>query len=297
MEASDLRMFAAVARTGGIGRAAAELNTVQSNVTTRMRQLEAELGAPLLNRHSRGVTLTPAGRRLLPYAARIGDLMGQARRAVADDGLPRGPLILGTLESTAALRLPPLLVSYAARHPEVDLTLRTGTTAELIEAVLDQRLEGALVAGPVAHPALCEEMMFREELVIATAPDIRSLDQLGRDRDVRVIVFRAGCSYRLSLEAILARRGIVGVRRLEFGSLDAIIGCVAAGIGITMFPRAVLARAWRDGAIAIHDLPAAEAQVDTLFIRRRDGFVSSALAAFLDCARPDDALQARDAAE
>jgi DNA-binding transcriptional LysR family regulator len=114
---------------------------------------------------------------------------------------------------------------------------------------------------------------------------------------VRMIVFRAGCSYRHSLEAILVRRGIVGVRRLEFGSLDAIIGCVAAGIGITMFPRAVLARARRDGAIAIHDLPSADAQVDTLFIRRRDGFVSSALAAFLDCARPDDALRARAAAE
>jgi DNA-binding transcriptional LysR family regulator len=296
MEASDLRMFATVARTGGIGKAAAALNTVQSNVTSRMRQLEAELGAPVFDRHSRGVTLTPAGRRLLPYAAQIGDLMGQARRAVADDGQPKGPLILGTLESTAALRLPPLLVSYASRHPDVDLTLRTGTTAELIEAVLDLRLEGALVAGPVAHPALHEEVMFQEELVIATAPTVRSLDALGHGGDVRLIVFRAGCSYRHSLEAILARRGIVGLRRLEFGSLDAILGCVAAGIGITMFPRAVLARAARDGAIAIHDLPPADARVDTLFVRRRDGFVSSALAAFIDCARPAP-LQARDAAE
>jgi len=68
MDATDLKTFEAVARLGGMNRAAAELNTVQSNVTTRIRALEEELGTPLFQRHSRGVVLTDAGRRLLPYA-------------------------------------------------------------------------------------------------------------------------------------------------------------------------------------------------------------------------------------
>jgi len=64
MDVADLRIFEAVARLGAINRAATELNTVQSNVTTRIRKLEDDLGAALFDRHSRGVTLTAAGRRL-----------------------------------------------------------------------------------------------------------------------------------------------------------------------------------------------------------------------------------------
>ncbi len=81
MDAGDLRVFEAVARLGGMNRAASELNTVQSNVTARIRQLEEQLGAALFQRHSRGVVLTPAGRRLLPYAAQVGRLLEDARRA------------------------------------------------------------------------------------------------------------------------------------------------------------------------------------------------------------------------
>jgi DNA-binding transcriptional LysR family regulator len=285
MDASDLRIFEAVARTGGIGRAAAELHTVQSNVTTRIRLLEEELGAALFHRHSRGVTLTPAGKRLLPYAARVGQLLAEARRAVADDGRPKGPLMLGSLETTAALRLPRVLTAFAAAYPEVDLTLRTGTTCDLISDVLARRLDGAFVAGPVEHADLDEDAIYCEELAVVTARAMRGLDDLARTRDLKIVVFRAGCSYRQRLEAILARRGVVNLRRLEFGTLEAILGCVAAGIGVTLLPKSVIGPAW-DSLVAVHELPPEDARVDTVFVRRRDGFVPSALAAFLDCARP-----------
>ncbi|MHA1152430.1 MAG: LysR substrate-binding domain-containing protein, partial [Alphaproteobacteria bacterium] len=100
------------------------------------------------------------------------------------------------------------------------------------------------------------------------------------------VVLRAGCSYRQRLEEILARRGIVDLRRLEFGTLDSIIGCVAAGIGVTLLPTNVLAQARREGRVAVHELPAAEARAETLFVRRRDAYASRALEAFLDRARP-----------
>jgi DNA-binding transcriptional LysR family regulator len=286
MDAADLRVFEAVARLGGLNRAAASLNTVQSNVTARIRRLEEELGAPLFDRHSRGVSLTVAGRRLLPYAGAVDQLIGDARRAVVDDGEPKGLLTVGSLETTAALRLAPVLATYAAAFPEVDLVLRTGTTAELIEAVLARRLEGAFVCGPVDHPELEQEIVFHEELAIASAPSVTSLDQLSQKRDLKIVVLRAGCSYRQRLEEILARRGIVGLRQLEFGTLEAIVGCVAASLGVTLLPKGVLDAARREGRIAVHDLAADEARVETLFIRRRDVFVSSALTAFLDGARP-----------
>jgi LysR family transcriptional regulator, cell division regulator len=286
MDAADLRMFEAVARLGVMSRAAAELNTVQSHVTARIRQLEAELGTRLFRRHSRGVTLTEAGQRLLAYAVRTRQLLDDARRAVDDDGRPRGSLTIGSLETTAALRLSPVLSAYVTTYPEVDLVIRTGTTAELVESVLQRRLEGAFVCGPVDHAELESDVVFREELVIVTARSVRTLDDLLGQSGLKIIVLRAGCSYRQRLEAVLATRGVVGLRVLEFGTLDAILGCVIAGLGLTLLPRSVVGQAWRAGRLALHGLPPTEARVETLFIRRRDAFVSSALAAFVECVRP-----------
>lgn len=286
MDASDLRVFEAVARLGGMSRAAVELNTVQSNVTARIRGLEEELGEPLFRRHSRGVEPTEAGRRLLPYAGRVAVLLAEAAAAVRDDGTPRGALAVGSLETTAALHLSPVLAGYARAFPEVDLILRTGTTAEMIAAVLDRQVEGAFVCGPVDHPDLEAEPVFREDLAVLTAPSVRSPEALAGRRDLRIVVLRAGCSYRQRLEEILAARGAVGYRRLEFGTLEAILGAVSAGLGVTLLPKSLIGPVWRDGRVAVHELPAAEGRVETVFVRRTDARASSALAAFLERAQP-----------
>lgn len=292
MDIADLRLFETVARLGGMNRAASELNTVQSNVTARVKALEEELGAALFERHSRGVTLTAAGHRLMPYAQRARQLLDEARRAFRDDGRPRGGLTIGSLETTAALRLSTRLSDYVAAYPEVDLVLRTGTTCELIQDVLEHRLEGAFVCGPVDHPELEERLAFREELALLTSPAVPGVEAVFAARSVKIVVLRAGCSYRQRLEELLARRGVGEVRMLEFGTIEAILGCVAAGIGITLLPRSLVRVAEREGRVAIHDLPRAEGRVDTLFIRRKDAFVSSALSAFLACACPARAVAA-----
>lgn len=286
MDAADLKVFQAVARHGSMNRAAEALHTVQSNVTARIRHLEQRLQVRLFDRHNRGVTLTDAGRRLLPYAARVDQLLREARQAVGDDGTPRGPLVIGSLETTAALRLAPVLSDFAAAHPGVDLALRTGTTDELIGQVLGGTLEGAFVCGPVDHPDLKSETAFTEELVILTAPGMADLETAIRRHGARMVVLRAGCSYRLKLEALIARRGVVDVRRLEFGTLEAIVSCVGAGLGFTLLPRALIGDVWQADRVTAHPLPPGDALVETAFIRRRDARTSSALAAFLDCARP-----------
>jgi LysR family transcriptional regulator, cell division regulator len=285
VDTADLKVFEAVARAGGMNKAAAELHTVQSNVTARVRALEDELGTALFERHSRGVALTGAGERLLPYARRVAWLLADAARAARDDGEPRGPLTIGSLETTAALRLSPLFASYAAACPEVDLALRPGTTAELIEAVLARRLEGAFVCGPVAHPSLIAQPMFEEELAVLAAPGIASLDAAVQGGIARIVVLRAGCSYRQRLEMLLARRGIAVPRLMEFGTLEAIFGCVSSGLGITLLPRALIGPVWQAGRVSLHTLPPEEAMVSTVFIHRREAHLSSALRAFLEHAR------------
>ena len=123
MELIGLVTFSAVARTGGITRAADELNTVQSNVTQRIKALEAEIGTVLFERHSRGMTLTGAGRRLLPYAQRMAALSREAVLAARDDGEPKGPLTIGSMETTAAVRLPSLFFQC----PNIDEDSRTSS--------------------------------------------------------------------------------------------------------------------------------------------------------------------------
>jgi LysR family transcriptional regulator, cell division regulator len=269
MDAADLRVFEVVARLGAMNRAAAELNTVQSNVTARVRHLEELLGTTLFERHSGGVALTRAGQRLLPYASRVSQLLQEAGRAVEDDGTPKGPLSLGALESTVKLQLSPILVRYAARYREVDLILRTANSADLTVDVLEYRLEGAFVC--VAHADLEEEIVFHEPLVLVIPAGIKDFDQVIKKGDIRIIVHHRGCSYGQRLEAYFARHGVVE--------------CIAAGVGMTLLPKNLVTQAWRDRGITFRELPGPDAVLHTVFIRRRDAYVSSALDAFMQFAR------------
>ena len=290
MELSDLLTFSTVARLGGITRAADELNTVQSNVTQRVKALEAEIGTALFERHSRGMTLTGAGRRLLPYAQRMAALSREAVLAARDDGEPKGPLSIGSMETTAAVRLPTLLAEFHRRFPAVRLTLRTAPTADLVAAVLDGTLDGAFVAGPIEHAELTSTIAFREELVLVTARKWSSLAALARGH-AGVRSDGAGVPHRLHLPAT-ARTGVLGIRlavgrRFELGTLDGMIGCVAADMGVTLLPRAVVERNDQNGNISIHTLNAAQSRVETLFIQRRSAHQYSALQGFAACLGQD----------
>lgn len=294
MDPSDLRVFEAVARQGSMNRAANELHTVQSNVTARIRALEDELEIPLFRRHAKGVSLTTAGERLLPFVGRITQLFREAEGAARDDGVPRGAISIGSLETTAALRLAPMLAAFTSRFPKVRLKLTTGTTGGLLEDVVEYRLDAAFVTGPINHPELRQISVFEEELVLVTARSVQSLQELSTLDELNMLVFRVGCSYRQRLEVILAENGLMAARPLEFGSLDAILGCVSAGIGVTLLPKALVAGAWREGSLAVHELPQERARVETLLIHREEAHIGSALAAFLAAAtvRPVSAIAA-----
>ncbi len=287
MDITDLKVVETVARHGSMNKAASELNTVQSNVSTRIRSLEDELGVALFQRSAKGVQITPAGRRLLPFAARLSKLLLDASCAARDDGDPKGVLEIGTLETTLALRLPRLIAQFAKAYPEVRPVVRTGTTCSLIQGVIDGKLEGAFVAGPVNHPELQSEEVFREALVLVTSSAIHSLDVVANLDSLKTVVFRIGCSYRQRLDSLLANLGILPPEPLEFGSIEAIIACVSAGVGVTLLPRGLVANAAHERLVNVHELAPEFAEVATVFIRRTDGYLSSALASFLNNVRLD----------
>lgn len=276
MDLSDLRIFSAVARCGAITKAAAELNTVQSNVTARIKLLEEELGKPLFHRHARGVALTAAGRQLLPYAGRLSALADEARRAVGESAAPQGPLAVGSMETTAAVRLPPLVASFRVASPKVELAISTGPTAELVARVLAFELDAALVAGPINHPELTEQPLFSEEMVLITAPgkDIASVTGDG------AVAFRVACAYRRRFEALLLEEGYPAARWNEMGTLEGILGCVAAGLGVTLLPRAAASHLEAAGAVRCHRVPEPHRFVNTVLISRKSTVPSASLLAF-----------------
>src|SRR5690242_10274470 len=118
MHSTDLEFFLAVNQASSFAGAAARLNTVQSNVTSRIKKLENELGVALFERHSRGVKLTPAGEQLLPFAVEVGQLLREARLTVSASDAPRGPLAIGAMETTTAFRLGSKLAAFATHYPE-----------------------------------------------------------------------------------------------------------------------------------------------------------------------------------
>ena len=290
MELSDLLTFSVVARLGGITRAADELNTVQSNVTQRVKALEAEIGTALFERHSRGMTLTGAGRRLLPYAEKLAALSREAMLAARDDGEPKGPLSIGSMETTAAVRLPALLAEFHRRYPAVRLSLRTSPTADLVTGVLNGSLDGAFVAGPIEHAELDSRIAFREELVLVSSRRWQNLKALRAgtpESGPTALVFRTGCTYRQRLEQVFSEFGWPSAARFELGTLDGMIGCVAADMGVTLLPRAVVGR---NETVTVHALSPLQSRVETLFITRRGAHQYSALQGFVGCLEKSGAV-------
>ena len=277
MDLTELRIFKAVAEQGGILRAASTLNRVQSNVTTRVKRLEARLGTRLFNREGRRLVLSAEGKILLDYAERLLRLSSEAQAAVKGRA-PHGALKVGALESTAATRLPQVLARFHKAHPAVRLELATGTTAALAARVMRGELDAAFIAEPFAARNLEAEPAFTEELVLITP---KSHPRVTTPKDLRestILAFASGCAYRRRLEAWLGRSSMVAERVMEYGSYHAIVACAAAGSGIAVVPRSVLRASGMEAQLAVHALPPKIANVRTLLVWRR-GHQSAALEA------------------
>jgi DNA-binding transcriptional LysR family regulator len=239
MNFSDLQIFKAVVEEGGVIKAARRLHRVPSNVTTRIKQLEAAIGVRLFHRERQRLRLSPTGELLLSYADRLIQLSEEARAAVSGTA-PRGVLKLGALESTTASRLPKVLATFHRRYPEVRLELATGTNDQLVEAVLERRLEAAFVAERPHNRALNQEAAFSERLVMISSADHGPIRHARDARGLSVIAFPEGCAYRRALQRWLGRAGATTSRVLELGSYHAIVACVASGTGIALVPESVL---------------------------------------------------------
>ncbi|WP_340021455.1 LysR family transcriptional regulator [Paenibacillus sp. FSL K6-1096] len=280
MDIGLLIVFKAVVEAGSISKAAQNLNYVQSNVTARIQQLEQELGTLLFYRHSRGSTLTSAGQTFMEYTVKILALLDEAKLAVLDSPVPKGSITVGS-DTTAAVRLPAVLSSYRSCYPDVEVHLQIGRAGELIQSVLQHTVHGAFMDGPVEHPELVQELVIHERIGLVI-PDSMEYQEVTSLHDKTLLMLNSECLYRDRLESWLAEEGGRLGKVMEFGTMEGLLGCVKAGMGYAVLPLSYFTRMNVTEGIRIYPFPEKYAVVPTVFVRRRDLYMTSAFREFIE---------------
>ncbi|WBU59839.1 hydrogen peroxide-inducible genes activator [Paracoccus albus] len=234
----QLRYFEALARTGQFGRAAEDCAITQPALSMQIKELEGQIGAPLVERSARQVRLTALGQQFAVRAREIirsVDELGSLARAESDD--LSGPLRIGVIPTVAPYLLPRLIQTLAHQYPAVDAQPRETVTKRLIEDLLELRLDIAIVALPVSEPTLHEEPLFDEEFVLVrpAADADRPVPNAENLQQMRLLLLEEGHCFRdqaLSFcKLAKAPRGL-----MEGSSLATLVQMVGAGIGVTLVP-------------------------------------------------------------
>lgn len=281
MDLATLSVFCAVAREEGVTRAAEQLGRAPSNVTTRVQQLEAELGIQLFHRQNKRMILTADGKTFLDYAQRILNLADEAHQRL-DPATPRGTLRVGSMESTLASRLSEPLARFCRDWPDMRIELKSGPSAPLLEDLLSRRIDCALVAfareeDRLELPNLETTPLFREDLVLLLPPDHPEIQTAKELRLRTVAAFAPGCTYRKLAEDWLMADGGSTPRIQEVPSYHTMFGCTAAGACISIMPRSVLALMGQPRAV--REVPLMPV---VTYLACRAGFDTAAFRAFRD---------------
>ena len=248
-----LRVFMAVVEHRGFSRAAEALHVSQPAVSKAVRELEHQLGLPLVERgaaRSRGVVLTDHGQSLHQHARAI---FAMERAAIADVrdrvDLRKGSLRVGASTTVAGYWLPPHVAAFVQRFPGLDFELLVDNTVGIGHAIAEGRIDVAFVEGVVDEPGIVAAPWRDEPLQVVVAADAK----LGAKRRASVaelarqpwLLREAGSGTRQVAQRLLRSRGIKPARLIELGSNEAIARAVAAGAGVALLP-----------AIVVHDLVA-----------------------------------------
>lgn len=285
-----LRVFAAVAEQRGFSRAAAALRLSQPAVSKAVRQLERQIGVPLVERAGRASRLTAAGEQL---AARARELFGVEAAAEEElralRGLEVGSLRVGASTTIATYMLPPILASFHEAHPAIVLRVVSANTRAITRSLLERRLDIALVEGPVEHPRIETSRWRSDELVVIAPPGHRlvsnrrvSAHELAPER---FVVREQGSGTREVAERALAKLGVHPVVALQLGSTEAVKQAVAAGLGMAIVSRYAAADQLALGRIALVRLRGVELGRTLAELRLEGRTPSAPAAAFVEYLR------------
>lgn len=283
MELAQIRMFKAVVELGSITKAAETLHCVPSNITARIKALEAELNVSLFYREGRGLRISPSGDIFLTYAEKILALTDDAKRALEPSAQPSGILRIGAIESSATSRLPPILTKFHRQYPAVSLQFKTATWSELVEDIHKHRLDGAVIAVDIDRPFLESTPFLNEALLLVsstTSPPIQSAaDLTGKT----AFMWPDPCPYRAALQSWLSTNKVT-IPIVSMASYGTIIGCISAGDGVSLVPKGVFEQYQTSAELVGYEFSDLKA-INNHFIWRKDSHCYPALEAFINMLR------------
>lgn len=294
MDIADFRTIIALVETGTITAAANLLCRVPSAITTRVQNLEIQLGTTLFVRSGRRFLPTNEGQVLYHNALKIIELVTLAEQQMVKP-VPGGRFRLGALDSMAATRLPEPLARLYQQHQSVKVELVTGISRTLLDAVLSHELDAAFIADAPVDDRLERMAVYKEELVIIAAanfPPIRSAADLAH---TTLLVFSDGCSYRDRLTTWFREAGIRPYRLAEMSSYHAILGGVSAGMGAGVIPTPILDTFPTQELITIHPFDSENSQITTELIWRK-GDLTANTGALIDILASTSKLPDRQSA-
>ena len=241
MNIQHLRYLIAVANTGGFTSASRELHVTQPTVSGGITELEKQLNTKLFNRGSRHVVLTAGGRVLLEYAVEIVDLLEEATgRLASGEVLPGERIRFGATDAAVIYLLPDLLKSFSQRYPKVELTTQVASSIPLMEEVLSNRSEFAVVSLPLSHSQIEVVPLTVDPMVLVVNPQHRFAGRTAVSAaevvDEKLIMFHGESISRQIVEEGFAQLGLSIGASMEMGSPDAIRKLVEAGAGISFLP-------------------------------------------------------------
>ena len=256
METQFLNTFVTVVDRGSMAAAARMLHITPAAVAQQIRTLERELGAPLIARAGRTVSVTEEGARILQRARDL--LRGVADlRSVANESGMAGELRLGACPTALGGLVPDILARMVAKFPEINVFIKPGYSSDLYGAVEAGDLDAAMVLqAPFSLPKTCDWQLLREEPMVVLAPArLASRDPHALLRDEPLIRYDRHEWGGRQADEYLRRVGIVPRERFELNALNAIAVMVDRGLGVSLVPD--WARPWPEG-LAVARLPLPE---------------------------------------
>jgi len=253
IEIRHLKLMKAVAEEGGITRAGHRLHLTQSALSHQLRDIEENLGTPLFLRLNKKMVLTEAGERLLNSAHAVLDELRRTeediRRITSDR---EGILRVSTACYTCYHWLPPLLIVFNERFPRVEVRIVVEATRRPIEALLDGKLDLAIVSERLRNRKLSFKPLFQDEMVVIMRPDHRLAAQpfvcLQDFAEENLIIYSSpGESY--VLRKVLAPAGVSPRQVSQIQLTEAIVEMVKAGLGISLLARWSVASHIKSGAL------------------------------------------------
>lgn len=261
MDSSLLKVFVEVARENSITKAANKLNFAQSNVTSRIKQLEKSLGFALFHRVPKGVILSKEGEKLYPYALEIVKKVELATFSMKNI-TNQEHLIIGSTESNATTRIIPFLVQLHNDFPNMSLELITNTTREITKELLDYKVDIAFISGIPKNSELIVLNKVEENIVIVE-PKMENAPNV-------FLSFKNGCAYNEFGQNYLKNSSDEDFKTLEFGNYEIILGCVKAGMGKSLLPLSIVKKHQYENDLKITSLPKELANMPTCLVCRKD---------------------------